>query len=86
MDGSYIEKALKRINELIEQAKENSDEHIDFIVIKQACEKQIPLQPFNEGKTFSKHWVCPSCGRLYWEKESINNYCDSCGQKFDLEA
>lgn len=51
----------------------------------EALKKQVPVQPLSGGKTFTKHWVYPSCGRLYWEKESINNYCDSCGQKFDLE-
>lgn len=26
---------------------------------------------------------CPVCGRIYWDKCHVGNYCDVCGQKID---
>lgn len=49
-------------------------------VALEALERQIPMKVDTNGidhKTFT----CPVCGRLYWEKEQVGDYCDSCGQK-----
>ena len=38
---SYVEKALQRVNELIKKCDEDSEEYTDYIVMKQALEKQL---------------------------------------------
>lgn len=48
----------------------------------EALEKQIPKKPiFKDG--IASHYYCPTCGRLYWEKEDINQCCDLCGQRLE---
>lgn len=70
---SYVEKALERVNKLIEQSEENSEEQIDYIVMKQACEKQIAIsRTIKSGK-----YHCPKC-----ETEvKTSGFCKECGQK-----
>ena len=28
---------------------------------------------------------CPVCGRIYWDKSHVGNYCDQCGQRLEVE-
>jgi RNA polymerase-binding transcription factor DksA len=28
---------------------------------------------------------CPVCGRIYWDKCHVGEYCDSCGQRLEVE-
>jgi hypothetical protein len=28
---------------------------------------------------------CPVCGRIYWAKCHVGNYCDNCGQRLEVE-
>jgi hypothetical protein len=46
-----------------------------------ALEKQIPKIT---KESHGKH-ICPACGRLYWEKSYICDYCDKCGQRLEVE-
>lgn len=51
-----------------------------------ALGKQIPKRP--EKHTAIRGdivYLCPTCNRLYWERDHISNYCDSCGQRFELK-
>ena len=65
---SYVEKALERVNKLIEQSEENSEEQIDYIVMKQACEKQIAIsRTIKSGK-----YHCPKCEAEVGEN---NGFC-----------
>jgi len=51
-----------------------------------ALEKQIPNKPVYHNMPSNFYWVCPQCGKIYWEKAFIYNYCDSCGQRLELEV
>lgn len=84
---TFVEKALQRVNKLIEQAEEGSEEQIDYIVLKQSCEKQLKEKPIyvpkewpNGKKYIAK--ICPKCGEELFENQS---YCDECGQKINQE-
>jgi hypothetical protein len=70
---NYIEKALERVNKLIEQSEENLDEQIDYIVMKQACEKQIAVS----RNIVSGKYYCPKCDA----KMKTSGFCQECGQK-----
>lgn len=55
--------------------------------IRVMLEKGIAIKPI-EHTTLSNNrttWLCPTCNRLYWDKEFLSDYCTSCGQKFDLK-
>lgn len=52
----------------------------------QALEKQVPMKlecrgQRQIGELF--YYTCPACGRIYWRKETADNYCGSCGQKLN---
>lgn len=51
------------------------------IAIK-ALKKQVskPTERQSNGPYYGK---CPTCGRIYWEKGHIDNYCGSCGQRLE---
>jgi|GEM_PF-6002135 len=50
----------------------------------EALEKQIP-QKIIETPDKHKYGYCPICGRIYWDKCHVGNYCDSCGQRLEVE-
>lgn len=52
----------------------------------EALEKQIPKKPTEHTKLTSDRftYLCPTCNRLYWDREFLSDYCSSCGQRFDL--
>lgn len=88
---SYIERALKRLNNLIEQSIEDSDEQIDFIVMKQACEKQVAVKVDYTERNYSNLPVakCPSCGNTTINDNrllSSAKYCPDCGKRLDWEV
>jgi predicted RNA-binding Zn-ribbon protein involved in translation (DUF1610 family) len=60
-----------------------SEKTVDEIF--EILEKQVPKNPIYNGQYFATNYTCPTCGRLYWEKEYICKYCDSCGQRLDWE-
>ena len=51
----------------------------------EALEKQIPKKPINKSGRYSGHYLCPTCNRIYWKDEIVPNYCQGCGQKFNLD-
>lgn len=70
---NYVEKALQRLNELIKQAEEGSEEQINYVVMKQACEKQIAVsRNLRNGK-----YYCPKCDT----ENKTSGFCQECGQK-----
>lgn len=71
---TFVEKAIERLNKLIEQSAENSEEHTDYMVMKQACEKQIPKKPVKMNQ------ACPRCGDALTYKQK---YCVDCGQRMN---
>lgn len=50
-----------------------------------ALEKQIPKEPIKHTKLPNGRftYLCPTCNRLYWDKEFLSDCCCSCGQKLD---
>ena len=46
-----------------------------------AIEKQMPVKPINKTGSY----LCPTCNKMYWKDETVPNYCQDCGQKFNLE-
>lgn len=80
---TYVEKALERVNKIIEQSEENSDEQIDYIVIKQACEKQI-AKNIIRSDNYKVSGNCPICNKAFWSMDFIEpEYCDRCGQRLN---
>lgn len=53
----------------------------------QVLKKQIPKKPIKHQKLPNREfsYLCQICNRLYWEWSFMDNYCSSCGQKFNLE-
>lgn len=52
--------------------------------VETTIEKQIPKKPINKAGRHTGHYLCPICNRIYWKDEILPNYCQGCGQKFDL--
>ena len=50
-----------------------------------AIEKQIPVKPINKTGRYSGHYLCPICNKMYWKDEAVPNYCQGCGQMFNLD-
>ncbi len=75
---TFVEKAIERLNKLIEQSAENSEEQIEYVVMKQACEKQVEKKIINQNNFY----ICPKCGACLAD-EWGGNYCLDCGQKID---
>ena len=50
-----------------------------------ALEKQMPKKPIEHTTNDRLTYLCPTCNRLYWDKEFLSDYCSSCGQKFNLD-
>lgn len=51
----------------------------------EALEKQTPRKVCWTLECYIEKWHCPTCGRIYWEKEFIEDYCSSCGQRLVVE-
>ena len=47
-------------------------------------EKQKPKKVIETPDKY-KYGYCPVCGRIYWDKCHIGNYCDQCGQRLEVE-
>lgn len=54
-------------------------EETNFII--EALEKQIAKKVKTHIDKVTTKYICPNCGRLYWEKSHIGNCCDMCGQR-----
>lgn len=39
----------------------------------------------NVIRRYSGHYLCPTCNKMYREDEIVPNYCQGCGQKFNLD-
>ncbi|GEM_PF-5742969 len=81
---TFVEKAIERLNELIEQSAENSEEHTDYVVMKQACGKQLPKKiSFGSNKNHEKDRFGGECGACITTLRKHTKYCPNCGQKID---
>ena len=56
---------------------------------KQKPKKIVLMENTNKFKNpYGHHPVyghCPVCGRIYWDKCHVGNYCDQCGQRLEAE-
>ena len=50
----------------------------------EALKKEIPKKVCWTLECYIEKWHCPACGRIYWEKEFIEDYCSSCGQRLEV--
>lgn len=74
---TFVEKAIERLNKLIEQSAEGSEEQTDYVVMKQACEKQMPQKP-------NALDCCTKCDTYLKDDNGVEgDYCPNCGQKID---
>lgn len=75
-----IETAIQDLKECITYGCVTLQTTADLAI--QALEKQIPKKPiFKDG--IASHYHCPTCGRLYWDREDSNDCCDLCGQRLE---
>lgn len=91
MDKQDVNIIFEDLYELVEYARETYTE-AGFLSVKHSATairevlvKDIDTKPIYKAGTHSRHYLCPTCNRIYWEKESLGNYCISCGQKFNLD-
>jgi uncharacterized protein with PIN domain len=75
-----IEDAIKELNDCLKSNKNclwcPNDKTLTLAI--EALEKQIPKEPkIHCADSKFRHYECPSCSRLYWER---SDYCDCCGQ------
>ena len=82
-----IEKAIKSLENIKEYWTYKPTEAKAAELAIQALEKQMPKKPIENGLLPNNRYkyLCPTCNRLYWDKEFLSDYCSSCGQRFDLE-
>lgn len=76
------------INNSYKMAEENNNYAVQALNIAvDALEKQMPKKPIEHTKLPNDRltYLCPTCNRLYWDREFLSDYCSSCGQKFDLD-
>lgn len=81
-----IKEAIKSMNNIVEYWTYKPTEVEAAKIAIEALEKQIPKEVIQYGKESKiARYACSHCGRMYWEKEHIGNYCDGCGQalKYD---
>lgn len=76
------------IKQAIDELKELQDDCIHeegYQALKlaiEALEKQMPKKAEHRLQDgIAEHWACPTCSRIHWYKEYIEDYCGSCGQK-----
>lgn len=86
---AYFEDAIKESDEIIAECSEELQEELTeqkghFEVALKAMKKQIP-QKVVETPDKHKYGYCPVCGRIYWDKCHVGNYCDSCGQRLEVK-
>ena len=80
----YLKEGKSDQQEQGEYHEERYNEALDVAI--EASEKQIAKRPVKRDIPNDKlAWLCPTCYTVYWKYEYINNYCDRCGQKFDLD-
>ena len=58
-------------------------EGLDLAII--TLKKQIPEKPISKAGRHTGHYLCPTCDKMYWKDEIVPNYCQGCGQKFNLD-
>jgi uncharacterized protein with PIN domain len=86
---AYFEDAIRESDEIIAECSEALQKELTkqkghFEVALEALKKQIP-QKVVETPDKHKYGYCPVCGRIYWDKCHVGNYCDSCGQRLEVE-
>lgn len=86
---AYFEDAIRESDEIIAECSEKLQEELTeqkghFEVALEALKKQIS-QKVVETPDKHKYGYCPVCGRIYWDKCHVGNYCDSCGQRLGVE-
>jgi hypothetical protein len=68
----------------IDMAKEAVDEALE----KEKPKKVVSMETTNKFKNpYGYHPAyghCPVCGRIYWDKYYVGNYCDNCGQRLEV--
>ncbi len=84
-----IKKTIKYLNESKcdqKQGESYQEYHNEMLNIAiQALEKEVPRKVCWTLECYIEKWHCPTCGRIYWEKEFIDYHCSSCGQKLEVQ-
>ena len=48
---------------------------------QQEREKGIPVKAGGKNPDGGSRYFCPKCGRVFWDADSVEDYCPSCGMK-----
>ena len=86
-----MEKTLEQLINLKDYCMENVrgkadtwyDDAEALEVAINALNKQMPKKPTEHTKLPNDRfaYLCPTCNRMYWDREFLSDYCSSCGQK-----
>lgn len=96
----YIEKINKKVSKRKEDIRDFKESHnpelinaipvyerenAEYETIISMLEKQMPkeVEYYGQNNKIS-YYACSHCGRVFWEKEHIGNYCDNCGQRLEV--
>ncbi|MCR4442165.1 MAG: hypothetical protein QHH10_08160 [Peptococcaceae bacterium] len=68
---------IKQGNEFISRQSTPLLEAIDLAisVLDKQIQKAVVTTPDKH-----RYGYCPVCGKIYWDKCHVGNYCDACGQ------
>lgn len=86
--AEVIEKTISALEKLQEQNEVLADtvNMLSPLMMenRELKEKQMP-KPIDQHHSKFHYGKCPSCGRLYWDKNHVSRYCDMCGQRLEVE-
>ena len=52
---------------------------------QQEREKGTPMKMGGKNPDGTLRYFCPKCGRLFWDKDAVENYCPHCGRRLKEE-
>ena len=70
-----------RIGQLVYDAQCEKEQLEAQLAPLKAKAAPLTVMPNQGGR-----YACPACGRMYWERSFVGEYCDLCGQHLSLPA
>lgn len=91
--GVTKEQLVKGLGETLSLTRRRDDCPLKLVDVdaleRKKPKKVISMETTNKFKNpYGYHPAyghCPVCGRIYWDKCHVGNYCDNCGQRLEVE-